>query len=51
VAENRVELVITSAPYRPSEDGSDDLRVLGVVLSEVAFEPAAGVLDEPGGRP
>lgn len=51
VAEDRVELVITSAPYRPSEDGSDDLRVLGVVLSEVAFEPAAGVLDEPGGRP
>lgn len=48
--EGRLELLITSLPYRPSEHGSGDRRELGVVLSEVAFEPAAGELDGPGGR-
>jgi hypothetical protein len=49
-SEDRLELLITSLPYRPSEHGSDDRRELGVVLSELGFEPAAEELDGPGGR-
>jgi len=33
----RVEIV--SDPYTPASDGGADRRTLGVVLSEVAFEP------------
>jgi hypothetical protein len=45
VRDGRAELLVTSVPYRPSEHGSDDHRELGVVLSDVAFEPAVGDLD------
>jgi len=34
-----VELEISSVPYRPADSGGEDRRSLGVVLSEVAFEP------------
>jgi hypothetical protein len=30
---------ISSDPYRPAEDGAADSRELGVVLSDLAFEP------------
>jgi hypothetical protein len=39
VVEGRLEVDIRSEPYRPTEDGRDDPRELGVVISEVAFEP------------
>jgi len=35
----RVEVEIASDPYSPASDGGVDSRTLGVVLSEVAFEP------------
>ena len=35
----RVEVEIVSDPYTPASDGGADRRTLGVVLSEVAFEP------------
>ena len=36
------EIEISSVPYRPADSGGEDRRSLGVVLSEVAFEPLAG---------
>jgi len=35
----RVEVEIVSDPYTPASDGGADHRTLGVVLSEVGFEP------------
>jgi hypothetical protein len=37
-----VEIEISSAPYRPADSGGEDRRSLGVVLSEIAFEPVDG---------
>ncbi len=37
----RVEIEIASVPYLPAAAGSDDGRELGVVLSRLAFVPAA----------
>jgi DNA-binding transcriptional LysR family regulator len=38
-AGGRVEVEIVSDPYTPASDGGADHRELGVVLSEIAFEP------------
>jgi len=35
----RVEVEIVSDPYTPASNGGADHRELGVVLSEIAFEP------------
>jgi hypothetical protein len=35
-----LEVEMVSDPYLPSEHGKNDLRSLGVVISELAFEPA-----------
>ena len=37
-----VEIEISSASYRPADSGGEDRRSLGVVLSEIAFEPLDG---------
>jgi hypothetical protein len=37
----RVEVEIVSDPYTPASDGGADSRTLGVVLSEVEFEPGS----------
>ena len=42
-ADGRLELEIRSNVYRPADSGSGDSRELGVVISELAFEPL-----EPG---
>jgi hypothetical protein len=42
-ADGRLELEIRSDVYRPADSGSGDSRELGVVISELAFEPL-----EPG---
>jgi hypothetical protein len=39
VVDGRLEVEIRSDPYRPSDDGALDPRELGVVLSDVSFEP------------
>jgi len=39
VVNGRLEVEIRSDIYRPADDGSVDLRELGVVLSDIAFEP------------
>jgi len=38
----RVEIEIVSDAYQPAADGSADSRILGVVLSDVEFEPSNG---------
>jgi hypothetical protein len=40
--DGRLEIEISSEPYRPADDGGEDQRSLGVVLSEIAFEPLGG---------
>jgi uncharacterized integral membrane protein len=42
IVDGRLEIEIRSDTYRPAEDGAADLRELGVVLSDVAFEPRDG---------
>jgi len=37
-----VEIEISSEPFRPADTGGEDRRLLGVVLSEIAFEPLDG---------
>ena len=39
VVSGRLEVEIRSDIYRPAEDGLADSRLLGVVISDVAFEP------------
>ena len=39
VIDGRLEVEIRSDTYRPAEDGAADSRELGVVLSELGFEP------------
>jgi hypothetical protein len=41
--DGRLEVEIHSDAYRPADDGAADPRELGVVLSDIAFEPR-----EPG---
>jgi hypothetical protein len=36
----RLEVEIQSDPYIPSDRGGEDLRALGVVISQLAFEPS-----------
>jgi len=36
-----VEVEIVSDPYTPASDGGADRRTLGVVMSEIAFDPGS----------
>jgi hypothetical protein len=42
IVDGRLEIEIRSDAYRPAEGGAADVRELGVVLSDVAFEPRNG---------
>jgi hypothetical protein len=50
-SEGGLEIEVRSAPYRPSDDGSADPRSLGVVLSQVLFEPVPVDLDGVSASP
>jgi hypothetical protein len=37
--DGRLEIEVLSHPHVPSESGGEDRRLLGVVISHLAFEP------------
>jgi hypothetical protein len=49
--DGRLEVEVLSDPYLPSEHGKTDPRALGVVISDLAFEPATTDLDDFGSAP
>ena len=51
IGEGGLEVELRSVPYRPSDHGSADTRSLGVVLSQVLFEPAPVDLDGVSASP